>query len=245
MVAVLKHNSGIFMDADTLILNTLQPVIHLLKQTDIILFNTHLGFMAANSGSVILNDWLERIKKDLRELSTPINTTKNFSWDYIGNRNLANIMIEMVHDHDASGISRLTVLNLLNAIIDRLNKINLINRTKLSGNFTRIQTAIKYRKIDFAFNGDLKKYLWMLDRISYGFIAEAAYYGSKIKDPQAQYEQFWFNNDRELDVVFSNSKTIIGLHNSWTPGWYKKLNEHEVFEDKSLLSRTIKHILKN
>jgi hypothetical protein len=36
---------------------------------------------------------------------------------------------------------------------------------------------------------------------------------------------------------------VIGLHNSWTPKWYKRLSEKEVLAQDCLLSKTIKHIL--
>ncbi len=83
----------------------------------------------------------------------------------------------------------------------------------------------------------------MLDRKKHGFISEAVYYGSKYDDPQDKYVQFWFSSNHDVETVFSISKMVIGLHNSWTPKWYKRLSEKEVLAQDCLLSKTIKHIL--
>ncbi|MCK7574524.1 MAG: capsular polysaccharide synthesis protein [Chromatiales bacterium] len=62
MVAVLKEHGGIFMDADTLVTADISLLVSLLKDTEVIMFNTHLGFLAARPGSYVLTSWLKEIQ---------------------------------------------------------------------------------------------------------------------------------------------------------------------------------------
>lgn len=202
MVAVLKHNGGIFMDTDTLIMSSLQFVFNLLEQTDIVLFNTHLGFMAANPGSIILGDWLERIHSDLNKLNARSYTTDDLGWDYMGNRVLADIMNQMARDYAASGLSRISVLNPLIALMDSLKNVNSLAKVWSSINLNRIRAALWNKKINFLFNTEFINHLRMLDRKRYGFISEAVYYGSKYDDPQDKYVQFWFSGEHDTEMIF-------------------------------------------
>ena len=83
----------------------------------------------------------------------------------------------------------------------------------------------------------------MLDRERYGFIAEAAFYGRTGMSPSEQYRKFWFEEKLDVANVFRGRQRLIGLHNSWTPEWYKALSEKEVLENDCLLSKTLRHIL--
>ena len=55
--------------------------------------------------------------------------------------------------------------------------------------------------------------------------------------------KFWFDDSIDIKEVFRPNQIVIGLHNSWTPEWYKELSEKDVLENKSLLSRTLKCLL--
>jgi hypothetical protein len=85
----------------------------------------------------------------------------------------------------------------------------------------------------------------MLDRIEYGFIPEAKYFQSRFMGPQEKYWQFWFANKCDMKNVFTDKQTIIGLHHSWTPPWYKDFSEKDVLEHDCLLSRTLKYLMEN
>jgi hypothetical protein len=57
--------------------------------------------------------------------------------------------------------------------------------------------------------------------------------------PREEYISFCFDENRDVGDVISAHPTIIGLHNSWTPDWYKALSVQDVLNHNSLLSRTL------
>jgi hypothetical protein len=83
----------------------------------------------------------------------------------------------------------------------------------------------------------------MLDRSKYGFIPEVAHYKTNYMDDRGKYLKYWFAYDLDVDTVTRRDQMIIGLHNSWTPKWYKELSEKQVLENDCLLSKTLRHIL--
>lgn len=83
----------------------------------------------------------------------------------------------------------------------------------------------------------------MLDRKKYGFMAELAHYGTSGIGHMEDYRKFWFEEKLDVERVFKPKQTLIGLHNSWTPEWYKALSEKEVLENDCLLSKTLRHVL--
>ena len=56
-----------------------------------------------------------------------------------------------------------------------------------------------------------------------------------------KYGAFYFDCDYHLSDI--RHTDILMLHNSWTPGWYKALNEKEVLETKCTLSNILKEVL--
>ena len=72
----------------------------------------------------------------------------------------------------------------------------------------------------------------MIDRNKYGFIMEASYYQSKSMTAEEKYRKFWFEENLDSSIVFSKNPVIIGLHNSWTPEWYKDLSKKDVLENE-------------
>jgi hypothetical protein len=81
----------------------------------------------------------------------------------------------------------------------------------------------------------------ILNKINYAFTPETIYFSRKGLNYD-QYLRFWFNTDMGFENVFYENQSVIALHNSWTPEWYKKLTEEEVLEDDCLLSKTLKFI---
>ena len=65
MMAVLMQHGGVFMDIDTLIMSNIDPIVEMLKETEVIMFTTHLAFIAARRDSLIIGHCLERVQKRL------------------------------------------------------------------------------------------------------------------------------------------------------------------------------------
>ncbi len=97
--------------------------------------------------------------------------------------------------------------------------------------------------MDLFFDTLYRKQLTMLDRRTYGFIPEATYDRRRFRDAEKKYLYYWFESDFDVNDLKKISNTVIGLHNSWTPEWYKQLSENEVLAQDCLLSKTIRHIL--
>ncbi len=75
------------------------------------------------------------------------------------------------------------------------------------------------------------------------FIAESDYRRNPFSDPRRTYLDFWFRHEVELDDVFRRKRAIVGLHNSWTPQWYKELEHEAILSHRCLLSRTLNDVL--
>ncbi len=85
----------------------------------------------------------------------------------------------------------------------------------------------------------------MLDRQQLGYIAEAVHFQAQPRlDPTEAYRRFWFEEDRPGACAHSNKPYLVGLHNSWTPGWFKQLSEGEVLAHPCLLGRTLRMLLR-
>ena len=212
MVAVMMAHGGVFMDADTLALRDISPITRILRNTQVVMFNTHMGFVAARPNARVLRLWLARIRERLGRLGDDMRVAGEVTWDYVGNSVLREVMDEMVGD-----------LPIMRAI-----------QTKAFEGYGR---SLFFRTV-------LRKYLTMLNRKKYGFIAESVDLRTRRMEPVDRYRRFWFEK-RNLDVasVFRSDPMVIGLHHSWTPKWYRELSEQEVLEADCPLSRTLKCIL--
>ena len=80
-----------------------------------------------------------------------------------------------------------------------------------------------------------------LDKHKYAFTPETIHFCNK-GGPGEQYRKFWFDS-HEPDTPFYRNQFLIALHNSWTPDWYRKLNEDDVLKEKCLMSVTLKNVL--
>lgn len=58
-----------------------------------------------------------------------------------------------------------------------------------------------------------------------------------------KYVQFYFGRDYHLSDI--QPIDILVLHNSWTPGWYKKLTREQVLESKCTMSNVLREVLGN
>jgi hypothetical protein len=243
MVAVLKEHGGIFMDADTIVLKDITPIVNKLYNTEVIMFNIHLAFVAARSHSVLLTLWLRGIQEKLRKSLEKPNAQDEQRWDFLGNSVLYEVMETMISSFPFEK-------NMLTRLLDKsldtcmnLEKKTIMQNQKLSNRLNRLKTFLLWRRRTFYYQTTFKKYLTMLNRDTYGFLPHLKYKKNKGMNPMDRYVNFWFNNNLNLDTVFLKNQTVIGLHNSRTPAWYKELSEKKVLENSCLLSRTIKQIL--
>jgi hypothetical protein len=243
MVAVLENNGGVFLDADTIVLRDLHPILSRLDRTEAIMFGTHCAFLAARPGSYLLKLWLRIIQdKMLRALD---NDAKTPPWDIFANSAMASAMNEILMSNKfVSAIQKYTVDNWA-CYLKEKTITDGIEISSVRELLHRISNSVLVRKRNLLFSTVYKRYLTMLDRIKYGFIPEARYFKSKAMGPQEKYRQFWFDNKYDIKIVFNDEQSVMGLHHSWTPQWYKDFSEKDVLEHDCLLSKTLKHLMDN
>ncbi len=210
MVAVLRRHGGVFMDLDTLVLGDVSPLLHSLATSEVVLFDSHLAFVAARPQARILSLWEEAIQRRLAELRQSGGSGNGASWNTLGN-------------------------SLLSAAMDDV--------ARSTWPWLKVPQRLAYRRQRFLFRTVCRKYLCSLSRRAYGFIAEANHYGRDDGDPAAAYRRFWFEESLTPEVVLRPGRMIVGLHNSWTPDWYKQLSAQEVLAHSCLLSRTLRCLL--
>lgn len=80
-----------------------------------------------------------------------------------------------------------------------------------------------------------------LDKHKYAFTPETIHFLNK-GGPAEQYREFWFDS-HVPETPFYSDQFLIALHNSWTPDWYRNLNEDDVLAEECLLSSTLKNVL--
>jgi mannosyltransferase OCH1-like enzyme len=244
MIAVLKEHGGVFMDADTLVKGDITPLVRMLRDTEVVMFSNHLAFMAARPGSHLLTLWHKTIQEKINFMRDARDDAPQFQqWDFIGNSTLAEVMDKMIEN---LGLFHMMQKNITGKIFLAYSKITndqkfLTPRLKVLMN--RIGKSLMYRKRALYFRKILRRYLIMLNPREYGFIPEVLYFTSKVMTNEEKYWKFWFDDSIDIKEVFRPNQIVIGLHNSWTPEWYKELSEKDVLENKSLLSRTLKCLL--
>jgi mannosyltransferase OCH1-like enzyme len=243
MVAVLKEHGGVFIDADTLVTRDIAPLVRMLTEAEIVLFSTHLGFLAARPGSHILTLWYKGIQDKLSCLGEVGKVAPQLQWDFVGNSVLAEVMDKMIENLDLFRQIKKRVVDKYVLAYQKISRDHELLAPRLKTLMNRIRNSLVRRKREFYFRTIFRRYLIMLDRIKYGFIPETFYFTSKSMMSEEKYWKFWFDNSIDIRDVFKPHQMVIGLHNSWTPQWYKELSEKEVLENGSLLSRTLKYLL--
>jgi Capsular polysaccharide synthesis protein len=245
MAAVLREHGGIFMDADTIVLRDISPVVSKLKETEMIMFNTHLAFVAARPGAYILELWLMEIQRKMNDLMDRKQVEQEPSWDFLGNSILADVMDEIISRAGYLGKFQKYFLDKGILALQAGIKNIKINPLGLEPIIDKFCNSLRNKKRVILFHILFPNLLNMLDRLEYGFIPEANFFNTRRITPAEQYKKFWFENDGDIQDVFLKNQMIIGLHNSWTPQWYKDFSEKEVLENDCLLSRTLKYLLKD
>jgi hypothetical protein len=229
LAAVLCEHGGVFMDVDTIATGDIAPILAKLGRAEMVLFDIHLGFAAARPGANVLRQWLPKAQRRLIVLSEADELAPDC--DYVGNAPLAEVMEDMA---SASVFGR---------VYERLRRREERWPAIARALWDRAIEPVWARRKGLFFRTVYRKYLTMLDRKKYGFMAELAHYGTNGVGHIDDYRRFWFEENIDVDRVFRPKQTVIGLHNSWTPDWYKALSEKEVLENNCLLSKTLRHVL--
>lgn len=197
-VALLKKYGGIWMDADTIILN--REFLKEFNNSELIMLGDeksktqNIGFIYAVNNSYIINEWLEQIinkVKLYKEILLKIETNSTFknnwkseiSWNFLGN-----------------------------GIVDKILK-----------------------------NTTDKQFL-RIDRNKMNALPEIKFFNDSKLDLIQKYQQLYFQK-RDPQIVLNNSKSIIMLHNSWTPLNYKSMSEEEFLKQDILLAKLLIHLL--
>jgi len=245
MVAVLEKHGGIFMDADTIALRDLNPIMSILDDTEAVMFGTHCAFIAARPGSYLLKLWRKVMQDKMLRFLDGGQDVKYLPWDFFSNSVLESAKDEIIMSNKlVSAIQKYTVDNWACYLKEKTKKDEV--ETFRSRNLLhRISNSVLARKKNLLFRTVYKRYLTMLDRIEYGFIPEAKCFKSKLMEPEEKYWQFWFEDKCDIKNVFTDKQSVIGLHHSWTPQWYKDFSEKAVLEHDCLLSRTLKYLLED
>ncbi len=245
MVAVLEEHGGIFMDSDTIVLRDLNPIISRLDDTEAIMFGKHCAFIAARPGSYLLRLWRKTIQDKMLHIFNDGQNMKNLSWDIFSNSVLESTMDEIIMSRKfISAIQKYTV-DKWAFYLNEKTKNDKVASFRGRELLHRISNSVSERKRNLLFSTIYKRYLTMLDSNEYGFIPEAKYFKSKLMEPQEKYRQFWFANKGDIKNVFMDKQSLIGLHNSWTPQWYKDFSEKEILEHDCRLSRTLQSLLES
>lgn len=241
MVALLKKHGGVFLDMDTIAVRNIKPLLQKLEQSEVVMFNAHLAFIAARPNSRLLTLWHSGIKDKLQSLGTSTTSRQDLKWNYLGNSELTKAKSTM--------LKQARLLGPPLRFVDRCSQFarKLIGSegtwSCISQALDRVNQVIHTRSERLAFATIYRKKITMLDRDKFGFIAESRYRSHYRLDPHQAYLDFWFEHDVNPQKVFCNNQMIIGLHNSWTPDWYKSLSREEVLSHGCLLSRTLRHVL--
>jgi len=235
MVAVLRKNGGVFIDADTLAVRDIAPLVDTLSHTEVVMFSMHMAVVAARPNARLLNGWYAGIREKLvtlaREKDSPV------PWDFAGNSVLTATMEAIVDTHENKPFP----IAVADRAVDWLKTSSAPDRAGAA--LSPLMNAVVRRRRALYFRSMYRKYLTMLDRDAHGFIPEELYYRDAVLDSREKYRRYWFQSDAGLDTVLLPNQTLIGLHHAWTPEWYKQLSEAEVLAHPCLLSRTLRHLL--
>ena len=239
MVAVLHRHGGLFMDMDTLIVDDIAPVLQTLRRTGVVMFAQHLAFVAARPGAALMTPWLDGVGKNLTRIANGETDPATVPWDYLGNAPLTSAYFDLLDR------SRLLRMIRRSAIGRRCwPSASATPRTAFSGPMMGPTRAPLWKRAARAIVGaSFSDQLIMLDRSSYGFIAESRDGTAIPISSKEQYLRFWFEEEGDTDKVLRPGTSVIGLHHGWTPAWYREFSRDEVLAHGCLLSRTLARLL--
>jgi len=82
--AVLYKFGGIFMDADTIILKDITPIVDEMRYNELLTFSKQLAFMISKPHTPVLGLWMKDIQKRIKSLEGKENINKT-KWNFLGN----------------------------------------------------------------------------------------------------------------------------------------------------------------
>lgn len=214
--AVLLEQGGIFMDVDTLVTGDISQVVRCLRRAEVVMFDRHLAFVAAQKGARLLTLWLRGVQRRLADVRKIGMSDEAYSWNHLGNGPLDVAIAEACSTpaHNAR-----------------------------SKQMTRLRSESRGLRAPRGTVTMGRAPLEVLSRTLNGFILEASHYCGDGRRAAEQYRSFWFEDTVDLERALAGCGSLIGLHNSWTPQWYKLLSVSEVLAHNCLLSRTLRHLL--
>lgn len=164
---------------------------------------------------------------------------ENFELAMIGKGNMQHIGFIFSH------INSTILKDWLKIIIIRVNKFK---QTIKNLNF---QNELKrFYTWDYLGNGIIDRILTNISATKFkrinkdeiNALPEIKYFKNSSFSPIRKYTLFYFQK-RDIQLVLNNSKSILLLHNSWSPSKYKKMSRQEFLKQDILLSRLLKYIL--
>ena len=236
MVAVLRRRGGLFLDADTLAVGDVAPLVDALAHTEVVMIAMHMAVVAARPGARLLDLWYAAIREKLAALRAGA-AAPPVPWDFAGNSVLIPSMDAIVATHEAKPLP----LAVADRAVDWLTA-----RGTSAGRgavMTRVAALVVRKRRALYFRTIYRPYLTMLDRDAQGFMPELLNAAAGDGEIAARYRHYWFESDAGVETALRPGQTLIGLHHSWTPGWYTRLSEAEVLAHPCLLSRTLRHLL--
>ncbi|HUO84625.1 MAG TPA: glycosyltransferase [Thermoanaerobaculia bacterium] len=231
LVATLFRHGGIFMDLDTIVVGDIAPIVRLLERSAVVMFHTHLAFVAARRGASILGPWLEEIRRRIARLEQGETDPAAVPWGFFGNSILADLH---------------------RALVDRSMVLSLLRRARrrspspASGEAVRTgetPPSLLRRGVDRLIRSTHASELLMLDRDAWGFVPESVHPGTEPGTPVERYRRFWFDRGRALDDALLPGQRLIAIHHGSTPAWYTAFSREQVLADDTLLSRTLSSLL--
>jgi hypothetical protein len=233
--AVLRSAGGVFIDADTIAVGPIDPIVEALAKSELVLFGRYLAFAAARPEGVILTRWLERARQ-LVDQAASTSAPPREGWAVLGNEIVAEVMEDLV---DQSALCRW--IDVTGTIRASRPPWPPVRRSSLRG-FRRLKSAF-FRKLRRAiFLASCRRYLITLDPIEHGFMVEPRFYRGTGLNGRENYQRFWFHDSVDAAEVLKQSSSLIGLHNSWTPPWYASLTTEEILRNDCTLSRTLRYL---
>jgi hypothetical protein len=238
MVAVLHRQGGLFLDADTLVVRDLAPLLAPLDRTEIVIVGQHLAFMAARPRARLLTRWLAMIQDRLAALPVPGPAVQPIPWDHLGNSLLYAVMDDVIR----SDAQKPLPLAAVDRGIDLARRI-VRGRGRL---LARLMDGLLWRRRLLYFRTRYREYLTSVARDRHAFMPErlqARRPSGGVADLIDEYRRYWFEASSGDAPALRDGQLLIALHHSWTPAWYRRLSEREVLAHPCRLSRTLRRLL--
>jgi hypothetical protein len=235
MVATLLKHGGVFIDADTLAVGDITPLVDRLRDTEVVMFGSHMAAVAARANARVLDRWYAGIHDKIAALGSTSNPPGDVPWDFAG-KSVLTAAIEGVIGTRADEAVASAVAEAAVRWLERQASTRGRRLARLANTVAARWRAVRFRAVG-------RPYLTTLDRTAHAFVPELLYYGETGRDVVEVYRRYWFESDAGVDTALRHGQTLIALHNSWTPQWYRELSEEAVLAHPCLLSRTLNRLL--